>query len=159
MCVAWLGRRWWRDRKRMMMDEGPQGPTDWEIDMGDIKCVGLPSWLSPALIREPLLPGLTLQLVASTPGMCVQQVATTSCGCGFCQPCNRVSLLQRILLRIVKRPDGTDWELGTGNFGKVLRGIRDDVQPVAVKSMFRRDRSMEEAFIREIAMMKCILLS
>ena len=23
----------------MMMDEGPQGPTDWEIDMGDIKCV------------------------------------------------------------------------------------------------------------------------
>jgi Protein tyrosine and serine/threonine kinase len=58
--------------------------------------------------------------------------------------------------RIVKRPDGTDWELGTGNFGKVLRGIRDDVQPVAVKSMFRRDRSMEEAFIREIAMMKCV---
>ena len=57
--------------------------------------------------------------------------------------------------RIVKRPDGTDWELGTGNFGKVLRGIRDDVQPVAVKSMFRRDRAMEEAFIREIAMMKC----
>ena len=55
----------------------------------------------------------------------------------------------------MKRPDGTDWELGTGNFGKVLRGIRDDVQPVAVKSMFRRDRAMEEAFIREIAMMKC----
>ena len=56
----------------------------------------------------------------------------------------------------MKRPDGTDWELGTGNFGKVLRGIRDDVQPVAVKSMFRRDRAMEEAFIREIAMMKCV---
>jgi hypothetical protein len=43
MCLAWLGRRWWRERKRMMMDEGPQGPTDWEIDMGDIKCV-VPSW-------------------------------------------------------------------------------------------------------------------
>ena len=41
MCLAWLGRRWWRDRKRMMMDEGPQGPTDWEIDMGDIKCAVL----------------------------------------------------------------------------------------------------------------------
>lgn len=56
---------------------------------------------------------------------------------------------------MVKRSDGTDWELGTGNFGKVLRGIRGEVQPVAIKSMFRRDRSMEEAFIREIAMMKC----
>lgn len=39
MCVAWLGRRWWRVRKRAMMDEGPQGYTEWEIDMGDIKCV------------------------------------------------------------------------------------------------------------------------
>lgn len=38
MCGCWLARRWWRDRKRQMMDEGPQGPTDWEIDMDDIKC-------------------------------------------------------------------------------------------------------------------------
>ncbi len=60
--------------------------------------------------------------------------------------------------RIVKRADGSDWELGTGNFGKVLRGMRGEVQPVAVKSMFRRDRAMEEAFIREIAMMKCARL-
>lgn len=58
--------------------------------------------------------------------------------------------------RIVKRADGSDWELGVGNFGKVLRGMRGEVQPVAVKSMFRRDRAMEEAFIREIAMMKCV---
>lgn len=43
MCACWLGRRWWRDRKRQMMDEGPQGPTDWEIDMMDIKCAMLVS--------------------------------------------------------------------------------------------------------------------
>ena len=56
----------------------------------------------------------------------------------------------------MKRSDGTDWELGAGNFGKVMRGVRGDVQPVAIKTMFRRDRGMEEAFIREIAMMKCV---
>lgn len=94
MCGCWLGRRYWRDRQRQMLDEGPQGPTDWEIDMTDIK--------------------------------------------------------------IVKRADGSDWELGTGNFGKVMRGVRNDVQPVAIKTMFRRDLAMEEAFIREIAMMKYI---
>lgn len=56
--------------------------------------------------------------------------------------------------RIVKRKNGEDWELGSGNFGKVMRGIRGDVQPVAIKSTFKRDRQMEDAFIREIAMMK-----
>ncbi len=55
----------------------------------------------------------------------------------------------------MKRSDGTDWELGSGNFGKVLKGMRGGVQPVAIKQLFRRDKSMEEAFIREIAMLKC----
>ena len=54
----------------------------------------------------------------------------------------------------MKRSDGTDWELGSGNFGKVLKGMRGGVQPVAIKQLFRRDKSMEEAFIREIAMLK-----
>lgn len=56
--------------------------------------------------------------------------------------------------RIVKRKNGEDWELGAGNFGKVLRGLRGDVQPVAIKTTFKRDKQMEDAFIREIAMMK-----
>ena len=59
------------------------------------------------------------------------------------------------LHRIMKRSDGTDWELGSGNFGKVLKGMRGGVQPVAIKQLFRRDKAMEEAFIREIAMLKC----
>ena len=56
---------------------------------------------------------------------------------------------------IMKRSDGSDWELGSGNFGKVLKGMRGGVQPVAIKQLFRRDKNMEEAFIREIAMLKC----
>mmetsp|Transcript_3518 Transcript_3518/g.10219 ORF Transcript_3518/g.10219 Transcript_3518/m.10219 type:complete len:508 (+) Transcript_3518:246-1769(+) len=59
-------------------------------------------------------------------------------------------------IKIVKRKNGEDWELGSGNFGKVMRGIRGDVQPVAIKSTFKRDRQMEDAFIREIAMMKYV---
>ncbi len=55
----------------------------------------------------------------------------------------------------MKRSDGSDWELGAGNFGKVLKGMRGGVQPVAIKQLFRRDKNMEEAFIREIAMLKC----
>ena len=55
----------------------------------------------------------------------------------------------------MKRSDGSDWELGSGNFGKVLKGMRGGVQPVAIKQLFRRDKNMEEAFIREIAMLKC----
>lgn len=59
-------------------------------------------------------------------------------------------------IKIVKRKNGEDWELGSGNFGKVLRGLRGDVQPVAIKSTFKRDKQMEDAFIREIAMMKYV---
>lgn len=59
-------------------------------------------------------------------------------------------------IKIVKRKNGEDWELGAGNFGKVLRGLRGDVQPVAIKTTFKRDKQMEDAFVREIAMMKYV---
>lgn len=59
-------------------------------------------------------------------------------------------------IKVVKRKDGEDWELGAGNFGRVLRGIRGDVQPVAIKTTFKRNKQMEDAFIREIAMMKYV---
>lgn len=57
--------------------------------------------------------------------------------------------------RIVQKPDGSDWVLGAGNYGTVLKGVRGDVQPVAVKIMKRTDKWTEQNFIREIAMMKC----
>ncbi|GAB4814550.1 hypothetical protein N2152v2_001596 [Parachlorella kessleri] len=36
-------------------------------------------------------------------------------------------------IEVMKRPDGSDWELGTGGFGKVFKALRNGVQPVAVK--------------------------
>ena len=36
-------------------------------------------------------------------------------------------------LAVMKRPDGSEWELGSGGFGKVYKAWRDGVQPVAVK--------------------------
>lgn len=33
----------------------------------------------------------------------------------------------------MKRPEGSDWELGCGGFGKVFKALRNGAQPVAVK--------------------------
>ena len=60
-----------------------------------------------------------------------------------------------VCCRIVQKSDGSDWVLGAGNYGTVLKGVRGDVQPVAVKIMKRTDKWTEQNFIREIAMMKC----
>lgn len=44
-------------------------------------------------------------------------------------------------IQIAKRPDGSDWELGSGGFGMVYRGLRNGVQPVAVKVLSVSDPS------------------
>ena len=44
-------------------------------------------------------------------------------------------------IQIAKRPDGSDWELGSGGFGMVYRGLRNGVQPVAVKVLAVSDPS------------------
>ncbi len=38
----------------------------------------------------------------------------------------------------MKRPDGGDWELGSGGFGQVYKALRHGVQPVAVKIIMVR---------------------
>jgi hypothetical protein len=38
-------------------------------------------------------------------------------------------------LEIAKRPDGSDWMIGSGAFGQVYKAFRNKVQPVAVKVM------------------------
>lgn len=38
-----------------------------------------------------------------------------------------------MLCRLIKKPDGSDWELGSGAFGRVVKGLRGGVQ-VSVES-------------------------
>ena len=49
-------------------------------------------------------------------------------------------------------------ELGKGNFGRVVKGIRHEVQAVALKITLVRgnDIKSQQDFIREIAMMKYV---
>lgn len=39
-------------------------------------------------------------------------------------------------VRLLQRPDGSDWLLGEGAYGKVFRGVVDGIQEVAVKIFF-----------------------
>eukprot|EP00884_Botryococcus_braunii_P007070 jgi/Botrbrau1/16364/Bobra.0372s0003.1 len=55
-------------------------------------------------------------------------------------------------LEIARRPDGTVWALGSGTFGKVLKGIRDGVHDVALK--ISKSNVSREAFLREVALLK-----
>jgi hypothetical protein len=38
-------------------------------------------------------------------------------------------------IQILKRPDGSDWQLGSGGFGTVYKAMFNGVQPVAVKAL------------------------
>eukprot|EP00884_Botryococcus_braunii_P017069 jgi/Botrbrau1/4045/Bobra.152_3s0006.1 len=57
-------------------------------------------------------------------------------------------------ISFVKRPDGSDWILGTGAFGTVYRALMNGVQPVAVKVMESQDTYARQAVAREIAILK-----
>ncbi|CAL8468908.1 g8449 [Coccomyxa elongata] len=55
---------------------------------------------------------------------------------------------------ICKRPDGTDWEIGSGGFGKVYKAEWNDYQQVAVKQLKQHDARNDIRFLREIAILK-----
>ncbi|GAB4815748.1 hypothetical protein N2152v2_002794 [Parachlorella kessleri] len=60
-------------------------------------------------------------------------------------------------IEIMKRPDGGDWELGSGGFGQVYKALRHGVQPVAVKIIMPRGDFGSPALLqarKEIAILR-----
>lgn len=60
--------------------------------------------------------------------------------------------------RICKHPDGSEVELGQGNFGRVVKGLKNDVQEVALKMTVVKGDVLQsqQDFISEIAMMQFV---
>lgn len=47
--------------------------------------------------------------------------------------CSTVRRSRAAELQLARRPDGSDWLIGSGGFGRVYKALRNGVQPVAVK--------------------------
>ncbi|KAK9821949.1 hypothetical protein WJX81_001503 [Elliptochloris bilobata] len=52
------------------------------------------------------------------------------------------------------RADGSDYELGSGAYGKVYRGVWNEVQPVAIKTLLNQTAAQQARFLREIALLR-----
>ena len=58
------------------------------------------------------------------------------------------------LRSICTRSDGQLWELGHGGFGRVFKGVRAEVQPVAIKTVVHAGD--QQGFVHEIKMLKFV---
>ncbi|KAK9839800.1 hypothetical protein WJX81_002595 [Elliptochloris bilobata] len=57
-------------------------------------------------------------------------------------------------IRVCRRPNGAEWELGSGAFGKVFKAVRGGVQVVAVKVLHDMSEEQSSKFGHEIAVLK-----
>ncbi|DBB13762.1 TPA: hypothetical protein ACH3X3_000769 [Trebouxia sp. C0006] len=59
-------------------------------------------------------------------------------------------------ITICKRPDGSDWVLGIGSFGQVVKGLRGGVQDVALKMLIGETHYHINSFRQEIEILKSL---
>ena len=60
-------------------------------------------------------------------------------------------------VEVCRRPDGTWWQLGTGGFGTVYRGLYHGIHPVAIKIIHQVEEDRhKDAFIREATLLKAL---
>ena len=60
-------------------------------------------------------------------------------------------------VEVCRRPDGTWWQLGTGGYGTVYKGLYHGIHPVAIKIIhhIEEDRH-KDSFIREASLLKAL---
>lgn len=57
-------------------------------------------------------------------------------------------------ITISQKPDGSDWLLGQGSYGKVFKGLKNEVQQVAIKVLNHTDANELANFAKEIHLLR-----
>jgi serine/threonine protein kinase len=159
------GFLWLRRRKQRQQQTQKERQQQQQLENGTDKDHELP-WLDPGI------PGLNAKPVGGMNGpdsglTSGSSVGTGKGGSGTADSKGFGSDLEQLPcdwrmepeeLEILKRPDGSDWQLGTGAFGVVLKAKRAGVQPVAVKVLKSSSAAAghmgDARFAREIGILR-----
>ncbi|GAB4821409.1 hypothetical protein N2152v2_008455 [Parachlorella kessleri] len=59
-------------------------------------------------------------------------------------------------IEVCRQPDGSEWLLGVGRYGRVYKALKGGVQVVAIKRLNHIDARQKALFVKEIDMMKYV---